>query len=128
MLLKEMSVLVGLLDCCDVRGLTLENRIVMPPMHTGLATAGGAVTDKLIEHYVKRSKNLGLLIIEHSYVSLEGKLSERQLGIYDDNLIIGLEKLSSKIHSMGTPAVIQINHLHMILFLRIVLIQKKKSI
>lgn len=109
-LLKEMFVLVRLLDCFDVKGLTLKNRIVMPPMHTGLATTAGAVTDKLVEHYGKRSKNLGLLVIEHSYVSLEGKLSERQLGIYDDNLIIGLEKLSSKIHSMGTPAVIQINH------------------
>jgi len=103
-------VLVGLLDCLDVKRLTLKNRIVMPPMHTGLATAEGAVTDKLVEHYVKRSKNLGLLIIEHSYVSIEGKLSERQLGIYDDSLILGLEKLSSKVHSIGTPVVIQINH------------------
>jgi NADPH2 dehydrogenase len=103
-------VLVGLLDSLDVKELTLKNRIVMPPMYTGLATNGGAVTDKLVEHYVERSKNLGLLIIEHSYVSLEGKLSERQLGIHDDSLILGLEKLLSKVHSLGTPALIQINH------------------
>ncbi|MDI6847350.1 MAG: NADH:flavin oxidoreductase [Candidatus Bathyarchaeia archaeon] len=82
----------------------------MPPMHTSLATTEGAVTDNLIEHYVRRSKALGLLIVEHSYVSLDGRLSERQLGIYDDSLVSGLEKLSSRVHATGTPVVIQINH------------------
>lgn len=102
--------LVGLLDPLEVKGLTLKNRIVMPPMHTGLATTEGAVTDNLIEHYIRRSKALGLVIVEHSYVSLGGRLSERQLGIYEDDLVPGLEKLSSSIHATGTPAVIQINH------------------
>ena len=103
-------VLVSLLDPLEIKGLTLKNRIVMPPMHTGLATTGGAVTDELIEHYTRRSKALGLLIIEHSYVSLDGRLSERQLGTYDDRLLLGLEKLSSSVHAIGTPVVIQINH------------------
>lgn len=102
--------LVYLLDPLEVKGLTLKNRIVMPPMHTGLATTEGAVTDNLIEHYVRRSKALGLLIVEHSYVSLDGRLSERQLRIYDDSLVSGLEKLSSMVHATGTPVVIQINH------------------
>jgi NADPH2 dehydrogenase len=105
-----MFVLVDLLDSLEVKGLTLKNRIVMPPMHTGLATAEGAVTDNLIEHYVRRSKALGLLIVEHSYVSLDGRLSKRQLGIYNDSLVSGLEKLSSRVHATGTPVVIQINH------------------
>ena len=105
-----MFVLVDLLDPLEVKGLTLKNRIVMPPMHTGLATTEGAVTDNLIEHYVRRSKALGLLIVEHNYVSLGGRLSDRQLGIYDDLLVSGLEKLSSSIHETGTLAVIQINH------------------
>ena len=102
--------LVGLLDPLNVKGLTLKNRIVMPPMQTSLATVEGAVTDSLVEHYVRRSKALGLLIVEHSYVSPEGRHSKNQLGIYNDNLIGGLEKLSSRIHATGTPVVIQINH------------------
>lgn len=102
--------MVGLLDPLELRGLRLKNRVVMPPMHTGLATSKGAVTSRLIEHYVRRSKALGLLIVEHSYVSLDGKLSERQLGIYDDKLISGLKKLSKSVHDLGTPIVIQINH------------------
>jgi len=82
----------------------------MPPMHTGLSTSKGAVTRGLIEHYVKRSKALGLLIVEHSYVSLDGKLSEKQLGIYDDKLISGLKRLSKSVHAVDTPVAIQINH------------------
>lgn len=105
-----MFVLAGLLAPLKVKGLTLKNRVVMPPMQTGLANSEGVVTDNLIKHYVRRSKALGLLIVEHSYVSLEGKLSERQVGIYDDSLVSGLEKLSSSVHATGTPVVIQINH------------------
>jgi len=102
--------LVSLLDPLEVKGLTLKNRIVMPPMHTGLATTKGAVTDELIEHYTRRSKALGLLIVEHSYVSLGGRRSERQLGIHSDHLISGLERLSGSVHATGTPVVIQISH------------------
>jgi 2,4-dienoyl-CoA reductase-like NADH-dependent reductase (Old Yellow Enzyme family) len=53
---------------------------------------------------------LGLLIVEHSYVSVSGRLSKEQLGIYDDKLIPGLKKLASHIHATGTPVAIQINH------------------
>ncbi len=97
-------------DSLLVKGLTLRNRIVMPPMYTGLAEPDGAVTDGLVDHYVKRSASVGLVIIEHSYVMVEGKLGSIQLGIHDDQLIPGLEKLSSSIHATGTPVVIQITH------------------
>ena len=107
---KRLFVMIGLLDLLEVEGLTLRNRIVMPPMQTGLATTEGIVTDSLVEHYVRRSKALGLLIVEHSYVSPHGKLSQRQLGIHDDGLVSGLSKLSSSVHATGTPVVIQINH------------------
>jgi len=103
-------VLVGLLDLLEMKGFTFKNRIVMPPMGTGLASANGAVTDSLIEHYTSRSKSLGLVIVEHSYVTLQGKVSEKQLGIHDDCLVSGLEELSSNVHATSTPVVIQINH------------------
>lgn len=108
--------MAGLLDPLEVKGLTLKNRVVIPPMHTGLATREGAVTAGLIEHYVRRSKELGLLIVEHSYVSLDGKIRlsgvirEGQLGIYNDDLVPGLERLSGAVHETGAPVVVQINH------------------
>ena len=82
----------------------------MPPMQTGRATIEGAVTNRLINFYVRRSTALGLLIVEHCYVSAAGRLSFKQLGIHDDNLISGLEKLATSIHAIGTPVVAQISH------------------
>ena len=102
--------MVILSDPLTIKGLTLKCRIVMPPMATGFATKQGTATRSLVEHYVRRAKALGLIIVEHSYVSLQGKLSERQLGIDDDGLIPGLKKLVQNVHAMGTPIAAQINH------------------
>lgn len=79
-------------------------------MQTGRANFEGAVTNKLINFYVRRSSALGLPIVEHSYVSPTGKIGPKQLGIYDDSLISGLEKLAKALHDVGAPAVIQISH------------------
>ncbi len=102
--------MTSLLDPLKAKGLKLKNRIVMPPMNTDYATVKGAVTNKLIQHYTRRSKSLGLLIIEHSYIHPDGKVSKRQLGIYNDSLIPGLKQLANKVHKTGTPTIIQINH------------------
>ena len=101
---------MGLLDPLKVKGLTFKNRVVMPPMQTGRATVEGAVTDRLIGFYVRRSAALGMLIVEHCYVSARGRLSLKQLGIYDDELIRGLQKLAGSVHAVGTPVVAQISH------------------
>ena len=79
-------------------------------MQTGKATFEGAVTNKLINFYVRRSSALGLPIVEHAYVSPTGKIGPKQLGIYDDSLIGGFEKLAKRIHEVGAPAVVQISH------------------
>ena len=97
-------------DPLPVKGITLRNRIVMPPMQTQLATSRGEVTDKLVEHYTRRAVGPSLIIVEHSYVVPEGKLTENQLGIYDDRLIEGLARLVRSVHEKGTPIAIQINH------------------
>ncbi|MCW4030976.1 MAG: NADH:flavin oxidoreductase [Candidatus Bathyarchaeota archaeon] len=102
--------MVALSDHLKIKDFTLKCRIVMPPMNTEFATRTGVVTEKLIEHYAKRSKALGLLIVEHSYVSLQGKYSKRQLGIHHDGLIPGLKKLVQNVHATNTPIIAQINH------------------
>jgi len=93
-----------------VRGYTLRNRIVLPPMQTGRASFEGAVTNRLINFYVRRSSHLGLPIVEHSYVSPTGKIGPKQLAIHDDSSISGFEKLANALHEVGAPAVVQISH------------------
>ena len=99
-----------LLDPLSVSGLRLKNRIVMPPMANDLATTKGEVTAALIAHYTRRAAGVGLVIVEHSYVAKDGKLSLRQLGIYEDELINGLADLAKSIRAKGTPVCIQITH------------------
>jgi NADPH2 dehydrogenase len=101
----------GLFDPIKIKGLTLKNRIVMPPMATGMATEDGGVTERHINHYVARAKGgVGLIIIEHTFVSKDGKASKGQLGMDDDKLIHGLKHLVEAIHAEGTKVIIQLNH------------------
>jgi NADPH2 dehydrogenase len=93
-----------------VKGYTLRNRIVLPPMQTGRASFEGAVTNRLINFYVRRSSCIGLPIVEHSYVSPTGKIGPKQLGIHDDSSISGFKKLAQGLHTVGAPAVVQISH------------------
>ncbi len=79
-------------------------------MQTGKADFDGSVTNKLINFYIHRSTHTGLPIVEHAYISPTGKIGPKQLGIYDDKLIAGFQKLSEGIHSVGAPAVVQISH------------------
>lgn len=79
-------------------------------MQTGRATFEGAVTNKLINFYVRRSTSLGLTIVEHCFVSPTGRIGPKQLGIHEDSLIDGLEKLANGIREVGAPSVVQLSH------------------
>ena len=103
--------MTGLFDSITIRGLTLKNRLVMAPMATHMATEDGEVTDKHIQHYMARAKgSVGLIIVEHTYVSEDGKMSRGQLGIYDDKLIAGFKRLTEAIHTHGAKVILQITH------------------
>ncbi len=99
----------NLIDPLMVKGYTLNNRIVFPPMQIRLATTDGMVTDEIISHYSRRMEGLGLLIVEQCYISIDGKLADKQLGIDDDRFIPGLTRLANEIHKITIP-VVQINH------------------
>ena len=71
----SVTALIGLLDSLVVKGVTLRNRIVMPPMQSGRASFEGKVTGRVINFYVNRSAAVGLPIVEHSYISPTGKIA-----------------------------------------------------
>lgn len=99
-----------ILEEVKVGNLVLKNRIIMPPMNTELATEAGEVTPEMIQHYSTRAPWLGLVMVEHTYVTPDGRLSQKQLGIDRDELMGGLAKLAQTVKSFGTPIGIQINH------------------
>src|SRR6056297_71968 len=101
--------MANLLSPIKIKNLKSKNRIVMPPLATREATRMGMVTDKLTEQY-KNRPNVGMIIVEHSYVRREGRVNNHQLGIYDESHIAGLGKLAHIIRENGSLAVIQISH------------------
>lgn len=92
--------------------LEIKNRLVMPPMATSKATKEGQVTEQICDYYHEKSSGgyIGLIITEHSYVSLEGKAGKGQVSIADDDNITGLKKLTAAIHESGTKVIAQISH------------------
>jgi 2,4-dienoyl-CoA reductase-like NADH-dependent reductase (Old Yellow Enzyme family) len=101
-----------LLKPLKVRSLMLANRLVLPPMATAKAEPDGKVSQALVDYYAEKSRGgyLSLIIIEHSYITPEGKASENQLSVSDDTVIPGLQKLADVIHRNGSRAAMQINH------------------
>ncbi|WP_326907944.1 NADH:flavin oxidoreductase [Sedimentibacter sp. MB31-C6] len=92
--------------------INLKNRLVMPPMATAKAYNDGRISQDILNYYDEKSKGgyISLIIIEHSFISEDGKASLNQLSIADDSLINDLKKLSKIIHKNGSKAVMQINH------------------
>ena len=91
--------------------VALSNRLIMPPMTTRAADAGGFVTEDLLAHYRARAEGgVGLVIVEMASPERAGKHRNFELGIYDDRFLPGLTRLVGTIHAAGAKAAIQLGH------------------
>ena len=99
-------------DSFTLRHTTIPNRICVPPMVIfGYSDETGMVTDRNVAHYQKLAQgDPGLIIVEATCVSPEGKLSDNQLGIWSDAHIEGHKRIAEAIHAENRPALIQIHH------------------
>ena len=95
-----------------IRNLELKNRLVMPPMHTGLATEDGRATEALADYYHERAEHSapGLIIMEHTCITEAGRASKTQLSIAADDRIDDHRKLTDAIHTAGGRVFLQLNH------------------
>ncbi len=91
--------------------MTVQNRLVMPPMQTNL-TDLGHVTDELAAYYRERAvrSRPGIIITEHSCVAPNARANEKQLSIASDDMIPELKRLTDSIHGGGYKAFVQLNH------------------
>ena len=103
--------MADLLTPISFAGLSLRNRIVMPPMWSSQATPEGHVTDAIIEyHRLRAAAGCGLVIVEHSFVEPVGRNSATQIGICADDMMPNLGRLASAIKNEGAVAALQISH------------------
>lgn len=95
-----------------IKDLTLKNRIVMSPMSMyACEDESGIVQDWHRIHYPTRAiGGVGLVMVECSAVTPQGRMSPQDLGIWGDEHTEGLKKLASLIKDSGAAVGIQICH------------------
>ena len=94
-----------------LRGLTLRNRIVMAPMCTYSAVNDGRATDWHLAHYLARAVGgAGLLITEATAVERRGRISQRDLGLWDDAQIEPLARIVRLVQVEGAAIGVQLAH------------------
>lgn len=100
-----------LTDPIRIGTLEIGNRIVKASMVENMASEHGKVTDRLIRFYQRQAKGgAGLLITGGAYVQKSGRSVRYLIGVYDDSLIPGLQKLTEAVHELGGKIILQIYH------------------
>jgi NADPH2 dehydrogenase len=96
----------------QIKGLTLKNRIVMAPMCMySCDQEDGKVNNWHLTHYTSRAVGqVGLIIVEATAVTPQGRISSNDLGIWSDDHIEGLSKVTALVKEHGTAIGIQLAH------------------
>ena len=102
----------GLFDPITLRGLTVRNRIWLPPMDTYSAFArDGRPTPFHYQHYVSRALGgFGMVIVEATAVTPDGRISPCDVGLWEDWQIDSWRWIVDDIKAAGAVAAIQLNH------------------
>lgn len=95
-----------------LRGLTVRNRIWLPPMDMYSAYAwDGRPTPFHYQHYVSRALGgFGMIIAEATAVSPEGRISPKDVGLWDDGQIEAWRWIVDDVRNAGAAMAVQLNH------------------
>lgn len=101
-----------LFEPMTIKTVTFKNRIVMAPMCMYESDKeDGCVTDWHRLHYPTRAVGgAGLVILEATSVQPQGRISSRDLGIWEDSQIDGLAELVRLMKIYGAKSGIQLAH------------------
>lgn len=91
-------------------GVTIKNRIVIPPMTEAAALENGAVSQDELRYFDIHTGGVGMFIIPTMNVSDDGKGFEGEPSVASDKFMPGLKKLASTVQQNGTKAILQIFH------------------
>ncbi|MFH2013002.1 MAG: NADH:flavin oxidoreductase [Pseudomonadota bacterium] len=94
-----------------INSMVLKNRFVRSATWEGMAEEDGTCTPGLIDLMATLAKGgVGLIITGHTYVRRDGQASSKQLGVYKDELIPGLEEMTRAVHKKDGKIVMQLAH------------------
>ncbi|EKE84780.1 NADH:flavin oxidoreductase/NADH oxidase [Idiomarina xiamenensis] len=94
----------------SLKNVTLRNRVAVPPM-CQYSAVDGFINDWHISHYASLARGgAGLVIVEATAVSPEGRITPACTGLWQDEQIAGMAKVAEQIKAAGAVAGIQIGH------------------
>ena len=100
----------GLFDSFTLKQITLRNRIAASPMCQYQAK-DGVVTDWHLPHYTALARGgAGLVVVEATAVSPEGRITLGDLGLWSDAHTEGVAAIAKAISDAGAVAGIQLGH------------------
>ena len=95
----------------QIKNITLQNRIVLPPLASFLIEKDGKITEQTVEHYRRRAAGgPAMVIMEACAVTPEGVVSKNQARIDDDRIVEGLSKITAVLKAEGAIPALQIHH------------------
>jgi 2,4-dienoyl-CoA reductase-like NADH-dependent reductase (Old Yellow Enzyme family) len=95
----------------DLRGLSVRNRVAMAPMCLYASDESGVANETHLVHYGARALGgVGLINIEATSISPEGRITLRDLGIWDDGQIEPLQRVTRFCQQQGAAVCIQLAH------------------
>lgn len=100
-----------LFEPLTLRNVVLKNRIMMSPMCQYSSGEDGMPNDWHYVHYASRAVGgAGLIMVEATAVESRGRISERDLGIFEDRHVEPLARLVELCHKNGAKIGLQIAH------------------
>lgn len=94
-----------------IGSMEVRNRFVVPPMGTNFADEDGFVTQRLIDYYTERAKGgFGLIILEVTAIHPGGRSIPNEVGVWKDEHIEGLKRLTDSVHQYGAKIALQLHH------------------
>jgi 2,4-dienoyl-CoA reductase-like NADH-dependent reductase (Old Yellow Enzyme family) len=93
-----------------LKDVTLRNRIAVPPM-CQYSAVDGVITDWHEPHYTSMARGgAGLVIVEATGVSPEGRITPGCTGLWNDTQVEGMARIAANIKAAGAAPGIQIGH------------------
>lgn len=90
--------------------LTLENRIVMPPMTRSRATRPGNIANDMMAEYYAQRADAGLIVAEGTQICPTGQGYAWTPGIYSQEQIAGWKKVTDAVHEKNGKIFAQLWH------------------
>lgn len=101
---------IDLLSPLTIRGVTFRNRIGMAPMCQYSAEEGMANDWHFVHLGSRASGGVGLVIVEATAVTRDGRISPGDMGIWSDDHIAPLARIAKFVESQGAVAGVQLAH------------------